>query len=92
MDLSQLELHDANLLGVSLDPVTGTAEIRLSFYPPGEARERVLGVLSFRRVTRLNQIVDFALLKQHAAFGNVTQFVTGEQPGKPRLRRRRRRR
>ncbi|GAB3790873.1 hypothetical protein [Dyella agri] len=81
MDLSQFELHDANLLGVSLDSVARTVEVRLAYYPSGHMQDCVLAVLSFSGVTRFNQITDLALLEEHAKFGNVSQFVTGEQPG-----------
>ncbi|MCI2260607.1 hypothetical protein [Xanthomonas indica] len=81
MDLSQLEFHDAVLLGVSLDPVERTVEIRLAYYPSSQSRERVLGILCFGGVARFNQIADLDALQQHAEPGNVSQFVTGEQPG-----------
>lgn len=47
MDLAQLELHDANLLGVVLDPVARTADVRLAYYPNEQSPERVLGTLRF---------------------------------------------
>ncbi|UYK76887.1 hypothetical protein [Xanthomonas sacchari] len=81
MDLSQLEFHDATLLSVSLDPVERTVEIRLAYYPSSQSRERVLGILCFGGVARFNQIADLDSLQQHAGPGNVSQFVTGEQPG-----------
>ncbi|MCC4589951.1 hypothetical protein LL974_02250 [Xanthomonas campestris pv. cannae] len=81
MYLSQLDLHDAMLLGVSFDPVERTAEIRLAYYPSHQARHRAVGALRFAGVTRLNQIADLEALQQHAGPGNISQFVTGEQPG-----------
>ncbi|MDQ1091203.1 hypothetical protein QE400_000616 [Xanthomonas sacchari] len=81
MDLSQLDFHDATLLGVSIDPVERTAEIRLAYYPSSQSRDRVFGVLCSRGVMRFNQIADLDALQQHAGPGNVSQFVTGEQPG-----------
>lgn len=75
------DLHDATLLGVSLDPVARTAELRLAYYPDGRAAARVQGVLRFSGVKEFNQLLDFDLLATHAAFGNVTQCVTGERPG-----------
>ncbi|WP_267126138.1 hypothetical protein [Xanthomonas sacchari] len=76
-----MEFHDAVLLGVSLDTVERAAEIRLAYYPSSQSRERVLGILCFRGVARLNQITDLDALQQHAGPGNISQFVTGEQPG-----------
>jgi len=81
MDLSQLELHDANLLGVVLDPVARTAEVRLGYYPSEQARERVLGTLRFVGVSQFNQLADLELLEDHAKSGNVSQWVSGERPG-----------
>ncbi|KMM75013.1 hypothetical protein ACP93_13610 [Xanthomonas sp. NCPPB 1128] len=81
MDLSQLDFHDATLLGVSLDPAERAAEIRLAYYPTSQSRERVLGVLCFSGVTRFNQIADLEALQQHAGPGNISQLVSGEPPG-----------
>jgi len=80
MDLSQLDLHDATLLGVSFDPVERTAEIRLVYYPSSQSRERVPAVLNFREVTRFNQITDMDVLRAHAGPGNITHFICGESP------------
>lgn len=81
MNLSQLELHDANLLRVTLDPVARTVEIRLAYYGSSDSRERIQGVLRFGGVSRFNQLTDLVLIEEHSRFGNVSQFVTGEQPG-----------
>jgi hypothetical protein len=81
MDISELELHDANLLGVTLAPVAGRAEIRLAYYTREQAPGRVLGTLVFDGVTQFNQLADLELLQEHAKFGNVSQWVSGELPG-----------
>jgi len=81
MNLQQLELHDANLLGVHFDPVALIAEIRLAYYPLEGSAERVVGTLRFKGVTHFNQITDVAQLKKHSGSGNVTYWVTGEPPG-----------
>ena len=81
MNLQQLQLHDADLLGVHLDPVALVAEVSLAYYPSEEATERVLGTLRFKDVSHFNQIVDLAQLKSHSGAGNVTYWVTGETPG-----------
>ena len=81
IDLSQLELHDANLLGISLDPVGRTAEVRLAYYSNEPSAERVLGTLRFTDVTQFNVMADLDLLEEHAKFGNVSQFVSGERAG-----------
>jgi hypothetical protein len=75
------DLHDAVLLGVFLNPVGRSAELRLAYYPDADASERVEGILRFSGVTEFHQLIDFDLLASHAAFGNVTQCVTGERPG-----------
>jgi len=81
MDLSQLELHDAELLAVYLDPVSRVVEVRLAYYPNEQARERVPGTLRFTDVSHFNQITDFIQLESHAGAGNVGYWVTGETPG-----------
>jgi hypothetical protein len=81
MDLSQLELHDANLLRVEVDPVSRTAEVRLAYYPNPKSKERVVGKLRFTGVSQFNQLADLELLEQHAMFGNVGSWVSGERPG-----------
>ena len=80
MDLSQLELHDARLLGVHLDPVARVAEIRLAFYPDAQAQDRVDGMLRFAGVSQFNQLADLELLERHAGAGNVSYWATGETP------------
>jgi hypothetical protein len=81
MDLSQLDLHDADLLGVNLNPLTRVVEVRLAYYPNEQARERVPGTLRFAGVSHFNQIVDVLQLESHAGAGNVGYWVTGETPG-----------
>ena len=81
MDISQLELHDANLLGVTLDPVARTVEVKLAYYPSEQSSKRVLGTLRFSGVSHFNQLSDLELLEQHAKFGNVSQWVCGESSG-----------
>ena len=81
MDHLQLELHDAQLLNVNLDPVTRLVELSLSYYPSEKAQERVPGVLRFAGVTHFNQIADFTQLENHARAGNVSYWITGETPG-----------
>lgn len=80
MDIQQLELHDARLLGVSLDPVERTAEVRLAYYPNEAAGERTLGKLRFKGVRHFNQLADLDQLESHAKAGNVNHWVTGETP------------
>lgn len=75
------DLHDAVLLGISLNPVDRTAEVRLAYYPTTGASERVEGTLLFSGVKEFNQQIDLDLLASHRAFGNVTQCITGERPG-----------
>ena len=81
MDLSQLELHDAQLFAVHLDPVGRVAELSLAYYPNEQARERVPGLLRFTGVSHFNQIADLEQLESNANTGNVTQWVSGETPG-----------
>ncbi len=81
MELSELELHDADLLAVHLDPVSRVAEVRLAYYPTEQARVRVLGTLRFAGVSHFNQIADLIQLESHAGAGNVSYWVTGETPG-----------
>ncbi len=81
MDISELELHDANLLGVSLDPLKRTVEVRLAFYPDEHASERILGTLHFSGVSHFNQLLDLDLMEEHFSAGNVSQWVTAERPG-----------
>jgi len=81
MDTSKLNLHDANLLGIALDPVSRTAKIRLAYYEDERSSARVSGTLHFRGVSRFNQIVDLELLEDHARAGNVAQWVSGERQG-----------
>lgn len=79
--LSQLELHDANLLGVVLDYVSRTADVRLAYYPSEQSPERVLGTLRFVDVSQFNHLADLDLLAEHSTFGNVNQWVSGERLG-----------
>lgn len=81
MDISQLELHDANLLGVALDPVTRTAEVRVAYYVNEQSPERVTGTLRFLGIRHFNQLLDLDLLEEHAKAGNLTQWVSGERSG-----------
>lgn len=81
MDLQKLELHDAELLSVTMDVQRGTVELRLAYYPDAQARERVVGTLRFNGVRRFNQIIDLDQLRDHARAGNVSYWVTGESPG-----------
>ena len=81
MDLSQLELHDANLLGVDLDIVSRTAETQLAYYPRNESPQRVLGTLRFVGVSHFNQLADLDLLEEHAKAGTVSQWISGERSG-----------
>ena len=80
MDLQQLELHDARLLGISLDPVKRSAEVRLAYYSGGASQERQLGTLRFTGVSHFNQIADLDQLECHAGAGNISHWVTGESP------------
>ncbi len=81
LDPNNLELHDAILLGISLDPVNRTAQLELEYYPTEGASERIKGTLTFGDVSTFNQILDFDLMRQHASFGNISYWVTGETPG-----------
>ncbi|HEX5686799.1 MAG TPA: hypothetical protein VFY73_22545 [Ideonella sp.] len=81
MDVSQLELHDAILIAVHLDPLSRTAEVRLAYYPSEHARQRVPGTLRFIGVRHFNQIADLVQLENHAGAGNVGYWVSGETPG-----------
>jgi hypothetical protein len=81
MDLQQLELHDAELLSVTMDAQRATVEVRLAYYSDSQSRERVVGMLRFSGVSRFNQIVDLDHLRNHARAGNVSYWVTGESPG-----------
>jgi hypothetical protein len=81
MDLQQLELHDAQLLGVSLDPVARIAEVRLAYYPDGSASQRVSGTLRFTGVSHFHQLSDLDQLANHHGAGNISEWVTGESPG-----------
>jgi hypothetical protein len=81
MDLSKLELHDANLLGVTLDPVARIVEVKLAYYASEQLSERVMGTLRFSGVSHFNQLSDLDLLEQHSKFGNVSQWVSGESLG-----------
>ena len=81
MDLTQLDLHDALLLGVSLDPVANSAEVHLAYYPNEQSGDRVRGTIRFNEVSHFNQLIDFGLMAEHAKFGNVSYWVTGESPG-----------
>lgn len=80
MNLSQLELHDANLLSVSFDAAAQTADIAVAYYVNEQSSERVFGILRFTDVVYFNQIVDFDLLKKHSGAGNIVQWITGEVP------------
>lgn len=80
MNLQELELHDARLLGVSLDPVARSAEVRLAYYLNEQAHERVLGTLRFKGVGQFNQLADLEQLEQHAGPGNVSYWVVGGSP------------
>lgn len=81
MDFSQLEFHDANLLGVASDPVGRTVEIRLAYYANNQSPERILGTLRFKGVRSFNQLMDLELMEDHAKFGNVSNWISGEKPG-----------
>jgi len=81
MDLSQLELHDANLLGVTLDPVSRMAEVKLAYYPSEQSPGRVNCILRFAGVSQFNQLADLELLEEHAPAGNVNYWVSGERSG-----------
>ncbi|MGE5866871.1 MAG: hypothetical protein ACM32J_17495 [Rhizobacter sp.] len=81
MDIRQLELHDAELLGVSMDARRGTVEVSLAWHHDMQSRERAFGTLRFAAVRRFNQLVDLDQLRNHARAGNVTQWLTGETPG-----------
>ncbi|UHQ21416.1 hypothetical protein LVB77_12050 [Lysobacter sp. 5GHs7-4] len=81
MDLSQLELHDANLLGVTLDAGARTVEIRLAYYASERASSRTLGSLRFSGVSQFNQVADLERLADHASAGNVIQWRQAERSG-----------
>jgi hypothetical protein len=81
MDISKLDLHDANLLGIALDPVSRTAKVMLAYYEGEASSARVSGTLYFHGVSRFNQLVDLEGLEAHAFAGNVTQWVSGERQG-----------
>jgi hypothetical protein len=81
MDLQQLELHDAQLQSVYLDPIARTVDVRLAYYPNETAKTRVLGTLRFTGVSQFNQIADIDQLQSHFRAGNVGYWVCGEVPG-----------
>ena len=81
MDVQQLELHDAELLSVTMNAQRGTVEVQLAYYADTQSRERVIGTLRFSGVRRFNQLVDLDQLRNHARSGNVSDWVTGESPG-----------
>ena len=64
METSELQLHDAQLLGVALDAVRRTAEVKLAYYPNEHASERILGMLRFSEVSHFNQLADLDLLEE----------------------------
>ncbi len=80
-DLNDIELHDANLVGIDLNQITRTLIIDISHYPSGGSGERVKATLTFTGVARLNQIMDLELMQNHSSFGNIGYWVTGETPG-----------
>ncbi|NUO76069.1 MAG: hypothetical protein HOQ32_08645 [Lysobacter sp.] len=81
MDLSQLELHDALLLGVAFDPVARTVQVRLAYYPTEQASHRVAGCLRYGGVSQFNQLVDLDQLANHASAGNVIQWRPSKGSG-----------
>ena len=81
MNLSQLELHDADLLDIHLDVIGREVKIQLTYYPSEQAQERVRGTLRFAGVKHFNQIVDLVQLENHAGAGNVSYWVTDETTG-----------
>lgn len=71
----------SSLLGISLDPVKRSAEVRVAYYSGGVSQERQLVILRFTGVSHFNQIVDLDQLECHAGAGNISNWVSGESPG-----------
>lgn len=82
MDLRQLDLHDAELLGLTMDARRRTVEVTVAYHVDAESRDRVVGTLRFHGGSRLNQLTNLDQLGKHARAGNVAQWVTGETPGR----------
>lgn len=74
MDLHHIELHDARLLAVAVDPIQQSVDLRLAYYPGEQSSERVYGSLKFRDVTAFSQVVDLHELAQHHGPGNVSHW------------------
>ncbi|MGY4535284.1 hypothetical protein ACVW0Y_004437, partial [Pseudomonas sp. TE3786] len=80
-DINEIELHDGNLMGVNLNPIDGTLIIDLDYYPADGSGERIRAKLMFTGVAHVSQILDFKAMQDHAGFGNISYWVTGESPG-----------
>ncbi len=78
--LSEIELHDGNLLGFHLNPESQTVTIDIEYYSGTESGDRGKARINFTGVTQVNQILDLDLMKKHAVFGNIVQWVVGEKP------------
>ena len=81
MDLQELELHDAVMLGQTLDPVGRTAELRIAYYPKTDSKNRVGAVLRFEGVSHFHQLADLVELEDNARAGNVGYWVPSAGPG-----------
>ena len=81
MDLQRLELHDARLLGLSVDPIERTVELRISYYLREADSKRIDGTVKFSGVTQLRQDADLLELADHHGPGNISRWIPALEGG-----------
>jgi len=82
IDAHALELHDAVLLAIEVDPVHRRLRVRLDVHlDDGELDKRTHCVIAFDEVTRHVESLDWAELEHHAPGGNVSHWVPAHGEG-----------
>lgn len=82
MDIDALELHDAIVIGGSIDYPEKLLTLRLDIYEDVSNPHRTPIELVFGEVTSLSHVVDFDRLEINRFAGNVNYWVpgTGQTP------------
>lgn len=80
MNPFSLELHDAHLLGVSLDPVRRTVTLTVGAYEEPSASERVKLQIRFEHVESVNLSADLTSLADNFKAGNINYWNPAVSP------------
>jgi hypothetical protein len=76
-----IELHDARLVSIATDFVSGRATLSIEYYPRADSSTRRPASIRFLGVTRLNEAYDLEELHRNAGAGNISYWTPADGDG-----------